>query len=246
VNRAALAAVFGLVAASHARADNKGGGSWECVAPGTWSTPGSTCVAEASVPEGCPIHVVVPHKSLLTPPTSARVARGRGPYTAVLVNGDPHWAYRPAGRELAITARITIDSTFVQTKYYMDFYANCDQVTGRDEFDRATLSLTGARGGDVLLEWGDSRSGVAITAQAPCPPAQWPPIKFHEGSCDKMPVIQPAKSSVAPSTPPPAVPPEPEHGIDPLWALPWVIAVGFLIAILVGVLRRPRRPRSPT
>jgi hypothetical protein len=134
--------------------------------------------------------VVVPHGA--PAPTTVRVARGRGPYSTVVRQGETVWEYRPKGRELSLAARASVADTVDEHGRYMDFYANCEWVDSKATFDRIAISVTDARAGDSVIEWGSvylPGDGIKITARAKCSGATWPRFVSQPGECDKAPVV---------------------------------------------------------
>jgi hypothetical protein len=228
--------------ASRPAAAYYGWGSWTCDAPRS-NLPLSTVCPESAIPEGCPIHVVVPHDKPLHGPLELSAVRGRGPYKAAVVNGNKAWAYRPPGHALVLHAQATFETRFSEHYSYMEMM-RCDPVEADQEFDRVTVTVSHARAGDIVM-LGDSREGVEITRRRECPPARWPTVRFQATSCDRVytPPIPPLATPPPTVKHPPAVVALQDDGGCGRGA-GFVIINELVVAAIGGLVVRRRSPRD--
>ena len=116
--------------------------------------------------EGCPIHLVMPH----APPPVALSP-------IVFRNGEV----------VTVAATTALVGSLAPTIMTID-YSSCDchRQTFAMEFDELALTLTGARGGDVVSVAGRD---ITIGPAAACAPPVWPTqFDVQLGGCDVCPV----------------------------------------------------------
>jgi len=150
----------------------------ECRYQNGYYDPGfdGACVADTSVPAGCPVHFVTPHAQ-----ATAMFTVHRGAQDITL----------PATTSL-------VESVGVPLSLVDPTDCDCTRTDATVPFDRQALTLTGASAGDAV----EFVSGhlyvpqlVAITAAAPCPAVVWPAHVELATQCDRCPRQPPASAS---------------------------------------------------
>jgi len=173
--------------------------------PENWA--GAVCVADVSVPEGCPIHVVVPQGVPTPAPSVSR-----------------------SGQPVTVTSTAVVEATVVERVGEKDFEScDCHGTMEMVPFDQVTVTVSGARGGDVVVFSADGSADEVITtiaAPGTCPPPVWPVWFGVVGPCDMCPI-------------PPAEPPRSDAGCSATAS-----GSGLLgLVLAVGVVYRRRRRR---
>lgn len=155
----------------------------ECRYQNGYYDPGldGACIAETGVPEGCPVHFVIPHSQATATFT---VHRGT--------------------RDITLPATFSlVESVGVPLSLVDPDDCDCTRTDATLLFDRQALTLTGAQAGDTV----EFASGhlyvpqiVAITAAASCPAVVWPTQFEVATQCDRCPRQAPDPSSASCST----------------------------------------------
>jgi MYXO-CTERM domain-containing protein len=174
-------------------------------------SPG-VCVADPSVPVGCPIHVIAPSGS--RPETYAPTV-GLDPVTAVA---------KTLGVLALPGSEVDVNSCDCATRSFVA------------SFDQLELTIAGLHDGDTVSFQADEaadESQVRITAAGACPPPAWPSSVHVAARCDRCPTMDP--------TDPPA-PPHDEPAAAGCSGSPggsWI--VGLVVLGLVARRRTRRR-----
>jgi MYXO-CTERM domain-containing protein len=152
----------------------------QCTYTGGYSSPENwnyACLAEATVPLGCPIYLVAPHGVVDVTATSTVVGRPYQPVT--------------------LASQTVLDDTVTEQMHTVDVYScDCARETLAIQFDRLALSLTDAHEGDMLsvgASYGNpSQNMVTLEAAGPCPPPVWPTFFEQATACDRCPGYDPS------------------------------------------------------
>jgi hypothetical protein len=118
------------------------------------------CQVEDSVPESCPIHLVV----LRGASVSARVLRGNV--------------------EVDVVGQITTIPVDHQVSGVDVYSCDCAAISSTEAFDETTIELVDVHAGEVVAVPGGSR---VITPAAVCPTVEWPTSHVLRTSCDLCP-----------------------------------------------------------
>lgn len=157
----------------------------QCTYTGSYSSPENwnyACLAEATVPLGCPIYLVAPHGVVDVTATSTVIGR----------------AYQP----VTLASQTVLDATVTEQMHTVDVYScDCARETLAVPFDRLVLSLTDAREGDTVSVGASydnpSQNMVYIDAAGPCPPPVWPSFFEQATACDRCPGYDPSPAKDA-------------------------------------------------
>ncbi len=141
----------------------------ECTYHGDYNSPANwngVCVAQASVPTGCPAYFIAPHG---TAPESLAPTLPTGvTSTTALVD--------------------TVDESIATKDVYS---CECAASVATVAFDRYTLTLAGAHEGD-LIDFSATSSAdedrVTLGPMGPCPGPIWPDTFIELTACDLCPV----------------------------------------------------------
>jgi len=130
------------------------------------------CMAQPSVPAGCPIYFV----------TTQMVA----------TNGFTIGVSDAQGHPVTATATTTAHGTGQASDTYTDFFdCSCPRVTDQIQTFQFATSIPAAKAGDVVMIQMPSESSpnamVQITAAAPCPSPSWDVAFSLETPCDLCP-----------------------------------------------------------
>jgi MYXO-CTERM domain-containing protein len=141
----------------------------DCTYQNGYYDPGldGACVADTSVPAGCPVHFITPPQ----PPATFTVHRGSQDIT------------------LPATASI-VETVGVPVSLVDPLDCDCTRTQTTMSFDRQALALTGAQAGDtVSFAPGHlyAPQVVKITAAGPCPEVVWPTRIVVATQCDLCP-----------------------------------------------------------
>jgi 1-acyl-sn-glycerol-3-phosphate acyltransferase len=147
----------------------------QCTYTGSYYSPENwnyACLAETTVPLGCPIYLVAPHGVVDVTATSTVIGR----------------AYQP----VTLASKTVLDDTVTEQMHTVDVYScDCARETLAIQFDRLALSLTDAHEGDMVsvgASYGNpSQNMVNIEAAGPCPPPVWPSFFEQATACDRCP-----------------------------------------------------------
>ena len=134
--------------------------------PQPWAE--QACMAEYSVPAGCPIHFVT---AATVMPSDVTVTDGSG--------------------SAAASTTTLVDSQVVQLDTIDVYSCNCDHTTESWTFQRFAVAAPSLQAGDyATISWpgfSGPAASVSITAAAACPTVEWPSSYVSAIACDRCP-----------------------------------------------------------